>query len=189
MGRFTTDPTAPLEERAKAFSAYWHGSINQVRTYSGLPYITHPAAVVEILRSVTNDAAVLAAGWLHDVVEDTPCTIEQIEKEFGREVAELVEQLTNVATRADGNRTMRVAINRAHSASASPRAKTVKLADVIHNVSCILECPYDFAVRYVEEKRELIEVLRGGDPRLLQRAREVIDWATQVLKVRPALAS
>lgn len=176
-----TDPTLPIEERAKEFATAWHGSINQVRQYTGEPYITHPAAVVEIVRSVTNDPVMLAAAWMHDVLEDTPCTHIDMEAEFGAEVTDLVIELTNVATRKDGNRATRRAIDRAHIAQASPRAKTIKCADVIHNLSTILDAPRDFAIMYVREKMLLLEVLKEADPRLLKRAQDTVQWALDSL--------
>lgn len=187
MAEYNRPKGASLEERAKAFATYWHGSIGQVRGHSGLPYILHPAAVSGIVRAVTDDEELLAAAWLHDVVEDTPCTLADIETEFGPVVAELVENLTNVSQKSDGSRAVRIAIDRAHTAKASPRAKTVKLADVIDNIGTIHECPRNFALLYTREKRELLKVLKEGHPVLYRRAEEVLRRAHELLGITDEL--
>lgn len=60
-----------------------------------IPYITHPAQTADILRQVTNDEELIAAAWLHDTVEDTDVTYEQLVDEFGKRVADLVMEVTN----------------------------------------------------------------------------------------------
>ena len=99
--------SASLEQRAKAFAEHHHAAVNQKRKYTGEPYIVHPAAVVELVRGVPHTQEQLAAAWLHDTVEDTEVTIEEIEAKFGREVAALVEMLTDISRPGDGNRAVR----------------------------------------------------------------------------------
>jgi (p)ppGpp synthase/HD superfamily hydrolase len=168
-----------LEERAKEFATKWHGSIGQVRKYTGEPYINHPAAVAELVRGVIHDEDMLAAAWLHDVVEDTPCTIIDVEAEFGQSVAVLVEWLTDVSNPKDGNRKRRKEIDRQHTAAAPPKAKTVKLADLIDNSRTILPLDPDFAKVYISEKALLLEVLREGDPDLWQMAHGIVAAAQE----------
>jgi (p)ppGpp synthase/HD superfamily hydrolase len=171
------NPTPGLEARAAAFAAHHHARIDQRRKYTGHPYIEHPAAVAELVRSVPHDEGMLAAAWLHDTVEDTGVTLLEISHVFGLTVATLVESLTDVSTPADGNRAARKAIDRAHTAHTSPRAKTVKLADLIDNSSTILEHDRDFARVYLQEKRLLLAVLRDGDPTLWARADGIVTAA------------
>ena len=161
-----------MEERAKRFATAAHTSIDQRRKYTGEPYIAHPAAVVELVRSVPHSEAMLAAAWLHDTVEDTPVALEDIEREFGAEVAALVEQLTDVSRPEDGNRRIRKAIDRAHTAQASPEAKTIKLADLIDNSRTITALDPGFARVYLVEKAALLDVLQEGDAVLLAMARQ-----------------
>lgn len=164
-----------LEEKAKAFATLQHGRIGQVRKHDATPYINHPAAVVELVRSVPHTEEMLAAAWLHDVVEDTPVTLNEIEFVFGLDVATLVEMLTDVSQPEDGNRAARKAIDRAHTAMASPAAKTVKLADLIENGRNILANDPKFARVYLDEKAQLLEVLREGDPILWAMAASIVD--------------
>jgi (p)ppGpp synthase/HD superfamily hydrolase len=162
------------EERAKAFATHWHASIDQRRRYSNEEYINHPAGVVEIVRSVPHTEAMLCAAWLHDVVEDTPATLADVEREFGTEVAELVEMLTDVSRPEDGNRAVRKEMDRLHTAMASPSAKTIKLADLIHNSQSILQFDPGFARVYLREKRLLLDVLQEGDKELMRQAEKIL---------------
>lgn len=162
-----------MEQKAKEFAARSHGDIDQRRRYTGEPYIVHPAAVVELVRSVPHTEAMLAAAWLHDVVEDTPVTLDEILVEFGQEIADLVEMLTDVSRPEDGNRATRKALDRDHTAKANPQAQTIKLADLIDNSRSIFEHSPSFAPVYRAEKALLLEVLVDGDPQLQAMAREV----------------
>ncbi len=79
--------------RAIERGAEWHGE--QKRRVSGLPYFVHPYAVGFLLAHFTDNEDVVIAGLLHDVLEDVPgMTAEKLEKEFGQEVARLVEEVT-----------------------------------------------------------------------------------------------
>jgi hypothetical protein len=162
-----------LIERARVYATKAHQRIDQRRKYSGQPYHVHLETVAEIVASVTDDAETIAAAWLHDTVEDTPATLEDIEHEFGVAVAELVEELTDVSKPSDGNRAQRKSIDRQHSAQASSRAKTVKLADLIDNCRDITRNDPRFAQVYLAEMAELLTVLANGDATLYKRAQKV----------------
>jgi (p)ppGpp synthase/HD superfamily hydrolase len=120
--------------------------------------------------SVGGTDAQVAAAWLHDTVEDTGVSIELIRKEFGSEVSDLVGWLTDVSRPEQGNRAVRKAIDRAHTAAAPAEAQTVKLADLIANTRSIVAHDEAFAKVYLAEKRQLLEVMTKGDPRLRERA-------------------
>jgi (p)ppGpp synthase/HD superfamily hydrolase len=152
-----------------------HTEVNQVRKYSRRPYIVHPAAVAEIVRSVPHTPEMLAAAWLHDTVEDTKATLEEIRYVFGQEVYKLVEMLTDISKPEDGNRRIRKEIDRQHLAKASPAAHTVKLADLIHNSDSIIEHDPGFARVFMREMRELLKVLKEGDPILWERANNIVN--------------
>jgi (p)ppGpp synthase/HD superfamily hydrolase len=158
------------EQLAREYATDAHDSVKQLRKYSGKPYIVHPKAVVELVKSVPHTPAMVMAAWLHDTVEDTPTTLKDIEITFGLEVAVLVEMLTDVSTPLDGNRETRKRIDREHTAKASPAAKTIKLADLIDNTSDIVANDPKFAVTYLQEKALLLEVLKEGDQTLWQKA-------------------
>ena len=161
-----------LERRAREFATRAHESIDQRRKYTNEPYIVHPTAVAEIVRGVPHTVEMIAAAYLHDVVEDTPVTIAEIEEEFGRAVAELVGWLTDVSVPSDGNRAARKARDLEHTAAASAQAKTIKLADLIDNTRTIERLDPGFWRVYRVEKIRLLEVLREGDATLWRRAAE-----------------
>lgn len=156
-----------IVEKARTFATAAHSAVGQVRKYTGEPYINHPAEVVGLLEAFSiTQPEMLAAAWLHDVVEDTSVGIDLIEKEFGRCIADLVSGLTDVSRPEDGNRARRKAIDRKHSAAQSPACQTIKLADLICNTESIISRDPEFAVVYLAEKRELLAVMDKGDVNL-----------------------
>ncbi len=163
-----------IVEKARVFALAAHAAAAQLRKYTNEPYIVHPREVAQIVGTVPHSYEMLAAAWLHDVVEDTGVTIETIRSEFGPQVAELVGWLTDVSRPEQGNRATRKAIDRAHTAMAPADAQTIKLADLISNCTSIVEHDADFAKTYLEEKRLLLEVLTKGDVVLLERARNIV---------------
>lgn len=163
-----------IVERARVFATAAHAAVKQVRKYTFEPYIVHPADVASIVASVGGTPEMVAAAWLHDVVEDTGVSIEIIEAEFGKEVSELVKWLTNVANPTDGNRAHRVGIECRHVAEAPASAKTIKLADIISNCASIIVNDPAFAKVYLAEKRRFLEVLSDGDAVLLDRAHKIV---------------
>lgn len=172
-----------LVSRAMQFATAAHEAIGQKRKYTGAPYITHPAAVVAILMSVpphtvtTVSDEVLAAAWLHDVVEDTQITLQTIQDFFGPRVRDLVYWLTDKSKPGDGNRANRKAIDRAHIAEAPAAAQNIKLADLIDNTETIVRYDSDFATVYLREKAQLLDAMRSADPALMARAREIMEDA------------
>jgi (p)ppGpp synthase/HD superfamily hydrolase len=160
-----------LSERALAFATEAHKG--QKRKYTGEDYIVHPIAVAELVRTVQHTPEMIAAAYLHDTVEDCGVKLDTIEAEFGYEVRCLVWWLTEKATKADGNRRVRKRIDREHLAGAPAEAQTIKLADIIDNVSTIKERDPDFWRVYRLEKLALLDVLTRGDAGLLARAREL----------------
>lgn len=157
-----------LEQKAREFAIRAHKG--QTRKYTGFPYIEHPEAVVEIVRSVPHTEEMLAAAWLHDVVEDCGVSIFEIREEFGDITANLVDWLTDVSKPEDGNRAKRKNLDLLHTMEAPPEAKTIKLADLIDNTKSIVKYDPDFAKVYLKEKRALLAILVQGDQTLWEKA-------------------
>lgn len=168
-------------KRAIGFASFHHA--DQKRKFSGLPYIFHPLAVMAIVSTVTSKREMLAAAVLHDVLEDTDATPSGIELAFGREVRDLVLQLTDISTPDDGNRAHRKMLDRKHLAKASPDAMTVKLADIIDNASTVVEEDPNFAKVFLMEKTLTLDVLRNGDSRLWSEAMIVVRRGLRRLEV------
>ena len=99
-------------------------------------------------------------------------------------MAQLVADLTDVSRPGDGNRAARKAIDRAHSAQASPRAKTIKLADLTDNCRDICRHDQRFARVFAAEMAALLEVLDEGDERLYRKARRTLDQCAKKLSLR-----
>lgn len=178
-----------LVRRASRYATSAHARINQLRKYTGQPYDVHLKAVAQLVAEVSDDAAMVAAAWLHDVVEDTPATFDEVEREFGADVAQLVRELTDVSRPADGNRAVRKALDRRHLAAASPRAKTIKLADVIDNCRDICRHDARFGRVYLREIGALLPLLEAGDARLHARARKTAEGFARELGVMLADAA
>lgn len=159
-----------LEERALAFAKAAHESIDQRRKYTGEPYTVHPIAVAEIVRTVPHTSDMIAAAYLHDTVEDTSTTLEDIFDEFGPNVCNLVHWLTDVSKPSDGNRKVRKQKDLEHIAKAPAAAKTIKLADLLDNTLTIRDLDPDFWRVYRHEKLRLLEALKEGDAGLWARA-------------------
>ena len=159
-------------QEAIEFATEAHG--NQKRKYTGEPYITHPIAVMEIVREVPHTEEMLMAAVLHDTVEDTPVTIEDIKTKFGTKVAELVDGLTDVSRPEHGNRKTRKALDRAHLAKQNAEVQTIKLADLIHNTKSIERYDPHFYKVYKEEKIKILDVLKLGNQILMHRAQQQV---------------
>jgi len=169
--------------KAKDFATKEHQRISHVRKYSNKPYQTHLEAVAKLVATVTDDQELIAAAWLHDTVEDTPATLGDIEASFNPAIAELVEELTDVSKPSDGNRAARKAIDRLHLAHASARAKTIKLADLIHNCADIVHHDKKFAVTFLAEMKALLQILTEGDASLLKRAHKILTKSEEKLAI------
>jgi GTP diphosphokinase / guanosine-3',5'-bis(diphosphate) 3'-diphosphatase len=104
---------------------------------SGDPYLTHPVAVANILTDLKLDSATIATGLLHDTIEDTKATYQTVQKEFGKEVADLVDGVTKISelegniinnSKAENIRKLILATSK------DIRVLLVKLADRLHNM-------------------------------------------------------
>src|SRR5262249_9707494 len=152
---YSPDADVELLRRAYVFSAFEHRG--QVR-HSGEPYLIHPLAVADFLADMKLDAVAIAAGLLHDVVEDTLTTIERIEELFGREVAHVVEGVTKISAirfssgegrQAETFRKMLVGM------ADDIRVILVKLADRLHNMRTLSHMPDDKRAKTAQETRDI----------------------------------
>lgn len=145
----------------------------QTRKYNGKPYITHPIRVAG--RVATHDLAtdeLVAAAFLHDVIEDCGVTVQDIEARFGMVVATFVEHLTNTSKATGLPRRERKRIDRERIALIPRECKVVKLIDRIDNLGEI-DRGSDFASLYAAESLQLLDVLRDADESLANELNEL----------------
>lgn len=173
----------PLLLQALTFCIGAHSAIGQKRKYTGENYYNHPIEVARIVASVTDDVEMIAAALMHDTVEDTQVTLEDIDVLFGYRITNLVDELTDPSKPEDGNRKTRKAIDRNHTATASQRAKTIKLADLIDNSRSIVTYDKDFARVYIKEKELLLQVLHLGNSELYKIATKQVADAKMELGI------
>lgn len=148
-----------LVVKAKHYAMLKH--TGQVRKYTNEPYIVHPVAVVQILRDFNFvNETLLAAAYLHDVVEDTNTTIQDVLEEFGADVAQYVFYLTDFKHPKEGNRHTRKMITEWKISSAPIPVKLIKIADLIDNTKSIIQHDKDFAKQYLKEKENLLNTIR-----------------------------
>jgi guanosine-3',5'-bis(diphosphate) 3'-pyrophosphohydrolase len=155
--------------KALSFAAHKHR--DQRRKDAGAsPYINHPIALADVLvnEGGETDIEVLCAALLHDTVEDTATTHEELVDAFGSRIARIVAEVTDDKALAKAER-KRMQVE--HAASISREAKLVKLADKICNLRDVLEHPpasWDLARRreYFDWAKNVVDRLRGVHPRL-----------------------
>jgi GTP diphosphokinase / guanosine-3',5'-bis(diphosphate) 3'-diphosphatase len=150
-------PEADLEllRRAYVFSAFEHKG--QVR-HSGEPYMVHPLEVADFLANLRLDVVAIAAGLLHDVVEDTLTTIEIIAERFGPEVAHVVEGVTKIGAIPFQSNEERQAENFRKMLLAMVddiRVILVKLADRLHNMRTLHHLPEERRVKIAQETLDI----------------------------------
>ncbi len=152
-----SNPEADLEllRRAYVFSAYEHKG--QIRR-SGEPYMVHPLEVADLLADMRLDVVAIAAGLLHDIVEDTPNSIDKVRELFGEQVAHVVEGVTKLSSlqfasseerQAESFRKMLLAM------VDDIRVILVKLADRLHNMRTLAHLPEERRARIAQETRDI----------------------------------
>lgn len=148
-----------LLDKAIIFAVKAHA--NTERRGKGFPYIVHPMEAVEIVSTITADQELLAAAALHDVVEDTEVTVEEVCKEFGERVAHIVDSESDkftagVSEEDSWHDRKQAAINRL--ARASYESKIVALGDKLSNMRAIYR-------DYTEIGDELWKRFHASDPK------------------------
>jgi GTP diphosphokinase / guanosine-3',5'-bis(diphosphate) 3'-diphosphatase len=152
---YSPDADVELLRRAYVFSAFEHRG--QVR-HSGEPYLIHPLAVADFLADMKLDVVAVAAGLLHDVVEDTLTTIDRIRELFGPEVAHVVEGVTKISAIRFASSEERQAENFRKMLLAMVddiRVILVKLADRLHNMRTLNHLPEDKRLAVAQETRDI----------------------------------
>jgi guanosine-3',5'-bis(diphosphate) 3'-pyrophosphohydrolase len=165
---------------ALAFAAHKHRDQRR-KDPAASPYINHPIALANVLvnEGGVTDEEVLAAALLHDTVEDTATTSEELEEVFGARIARIVAEVTDDKALPKAER-KRLQVE--HAAQLSPEAKLVKLADKICNLRDVAERPpasWDLARRreYFDWAKSVIDQLRGATGEEMRKLEAAFDAA------------
>lgn len=159
---------------------------DQKRKYTPDSYIVHPVRVMEILKEYTTDIAILFAALLHDVLEDTPVTKDEIlifllsvtDRTTAERTINLVVELTDVYIKKDYpslNRRRRKDLEIERISKVSADAQTIKYADIMDNCKEIRKYDPSFAKVFIRECKAQLKVMVKGNPELKQRAVEALD--------------
>jgi (p)ppGpp synthase/HD superfamily hydrolase len=177
-------PAIRLVSEAAEFAAHRHNGM-QRKGRSNEPYINHLAEVANLLAAATDgsDAELVAAGWLHDAVEDTGVTREELAARFGERVAALVVEVTDNMSLPKQQRRQKQIEDAPHK---SPGAKMIKIADKISNtrvrmVSSPSREERDDLADYVAWGEKVVAGCRGVSPVLDAKFDEAIKAARSVL--------
>lgn len=171
--------------RAAHFAAQKHAG--QLRKDGHTPYIAHPAGVAAILRAGgVEDEATITSALLHDTLEDTHTTYEELRDTFGQEVADTVKELTNDA-RLPKAEQKRAQIE--HGKTGSERWAAVKIADKIANLTDIIRIPpkgWDAArkIAYYNHAKAVVDGMTNAPPRLKEVFNKVYEAGLKKLPAR-----
>lgn len=173
-------------EKVLSFASKAHGE--QRRKFSNELFIHHPIRVMNSCREFTDEIPVLAAALLHDILEDTAVTRQELrsflnsimEKEEAAKTLDLVVELTDVYTKERFPRLNRRARKRKEAerlSAVSPEAQTIKYADIIDNTVTLSAQDMDFAREFVKEGKKMLSKMNDGNPELHRYALKVVEEA------------
>ena len=164
-----TEPELKLLLKALSFSAHKHKDQRR-KDVEASPYINHPISLANILcnEGYITDIEVICTALLHDTIEDTDTSPEELEQEFGIVIRDLVVEMTDDKAFSKEDR-KRLQIE--HAMHASDKAKLVKLADKISNLRDVANCPppnwsLERRQEYFDWAKQVIDQLRGVNPDL-----------------------
>ena len=154
----------------KAFEMAVKAHENQIRELTGSPVIVHPLAVMGILRNFgIKDEDILIAAVLHDVVEDSSITLEEVKKEFGDRVADLVDQVSKKQDKTYPTR--------------DESGVVLKMADLIHNGLCMPKDNEKKINNYIRR----VDLIIKNYPQLMNSYPEIFKYLKKILKKVKAL--
>jgi guanosine-3',5'-bis(diphosphate) 3'-pyrophosphohydrolase len=166
--------------KAAEFAAHRHAGKSR-KARPDEPYVNHLAEVANILAEVTDgaDAELVAAGWLHDTVEDELATLVELMAEFGDRVAALVDEVTDDMFLPTAERRQKQVVDAPHK---SPDAKLIKIADKISNIRARIHADSSAAQRndlaaYVMWAEDVVAGCRGVNSKLDSKFDEAVNVA------------
>lgn len=178
-----------LIKKAARFAQSAHSG--QLRKYTNDPYILHPARVAAMTTLLYGSTAeMVAAAWLHDVIEDCSIDAPWLRSEgFPSAVIALVEWLTNTSKKIkpELNRENRKKMDRERIANAPNIAKEIKALDRIDNLREMRDAPTDFILIYTEESRDLVDAIGNSNDALWHQVYRECDKLQEIIKSRSSI--
>jgi (p)ppGpp synthase/HD superfamily hydrolase len=180
-------------EKIKDYADKAHG--DQMRKYTPERYIVHPIRVMELCKPYNSSLPVLASALLHDVLEDTAVTEEQMKgflltvmsEEDANETVHLVVELTDVYVKKDypqWNRKTRKEKETERIEQISADAQTIKYADIIDNCIEIVRYDQQFGPKFLRECKMLLHKMRKGNPELYRKAVDMVNQSLNDIPLR-----
>jgi (p)ppGpp synthase/HD superfamily hydrolase len=181
-----------LLKQVKEFADRAHGE--QQRRYTKERYIVHPVRVMELCSEYTEDKSILSAALLHDVLEDTPVTKEELQQFLNglmneheaNKTMRLVVELTDVYTKTNypqWNRDTRKAKEASRIEKTCGTSQTIKYADIIDNcLEMATHSEDEFALKFLKECRAVLKHIPKGNKQLYRRAVITVDSCLQQLQ-------
>lgn len=147
-----------IVHKAYSFSKAKHEG--QTRNFSGLPYFTHPKYVARIIEELTENPELIASAFLHDTLEDTKTTYDELITEFNIDIANIVKELTNPPKLGSGKKLYMAE----KLLTISDNALTIKLADRYHNILFLEsdDVAKKFLLKYTDETDYIMNKLKAG---------------------------
>ena len=164
------------------FAAEKH-KLQRRKGYLKIPYINHPVKVCKILIDCgESDIDLLLAAILHDTIEDTNTTADELLLKFGQKVANLVVEVTD---KMDLDENIRKNLQLVNASKLSPEASLIRIADKIANINDIIKYPLNWTVkrklRYIAWAEEVFNNCKGRNSRLDEAFEEICNKARQVI--------
>ena len=157
--------------KAKEYATEKHAGVK--RKFDGKDYITHPEAVAELVEKFGGNDEMIAAAWLHDVVEDTKTPLSEIEENFGSVVAKLVGELTNPPKFDKGQDKSEYMAKKLPVMSSD--GLTIKLCDRLNNVSDFSTASPEFVKKYAPATKYILDALEDSERPLNSQQERIID--------------
>lgn len=178
-------------EIVRDFASKAHG--NQQRKYSPQPFIVHPVRVMQTCSMFTSNVCILSAALLHDVLEDTEVTKEELQVFLNETLSsadaqrtlDIVIELTDEYTKTTypgWNRKKRKEMEAERIEKTSPAAQTVKYADILDNCDEIVSCDPQFARVFLRECKMILKKIKKGNPELYKKVTQRVNEAMAQLK-------
>lgn len=177
-----------LVEKATLVAIMAHDAIGQKRKFTDQPYWQHSCAVADRISLHSDDEALIAAGWLHDVVEDTHLDIWHIRSHFGNEVAQYVSDVTKQKPYGEhGDLNTLSEINRLMTVCS--KSKLLKLCDIRCNIEDMSpECGIGFITEWLTKKFAMVLAIKQTSPEHVELCDEIITFARTTVRVNFPMA-